>query len=171
MPSREADAEIVPARVRLPHSIGGLHSDHARGGDRHYERGEDGDGGKTTETSGQRPIAGAIEECEHARLELARLCHPHGEYRHGRSSKRVRQLEKMTGVVVGIGTRRQNEIVAGQLPLDAQAARQPPRAWMHPIERTRQRRRRLRETVATGDVREFVQQNGATHLEGPGIGR
>jgi len=42
---------------------------------------------------------------------------------------------------------------------------------MHPIERTSQRRSSLRETVATGDVREFVSQNGATHLERPGIGR
>ena len=49
--------------------------------------------------------------------------------------ERVRNLEEMAGIVTRPGARRDRAVVARQLALDAEAARDPPGGWVEPVDR------------------------------------
>ena len=86
------------------------------------------------------------------------------------AAERIGQLQQVPGVFTRVRARCQHAIVAGQLPLDTQAARDPPHTRMRPIERARDGGHHLRQTIVPADVRELVKENRAAAILGPRVG-
>ena len=71
----------------------------------------------------------------------------------------------MAGILTRPGARRDHAVVAGQLPLDAQAPRNPPRGRMEPVHRAGRKRQRLREAIVA--VRRAPAREGPRRGAGP----
>ena len=89
---------------------------------------------------------------------------------HATIAEGVGNLEQMTRVVTGLRARRDHAVVARELPFDPQPARDPPHGRMEPVEGTGHECQRLGQAVATGDVRELVQDDRAPAIAGPRVG-
>ncbi len=116
------------------------------------------------------PVARGIEHGEHAAFELSWTRHADREGRRPMAAERVRDLEQMAGILTRPGARRDHAVVARQLALDAQAARDPPGGRMEPVDRAGRERQRLREAIVPRDVRQLVKDHGASSVLGPRVG-
>ena len=76
----------------------------------------------------------------------------------------------MTRVFTGLRARRDHAVVARELPFDPQPPRDPPHGRMEPVQGTGHECQRLGQAIATGDVRELVQDDRAPAIAGPRLG-
>ena len=115
-------------------------------------------------------VASGIERREHASLELPRARHADGQRRSAVAAEGVGDLEQVVRVLPCAAGGRDDEIVARQLPLHAQASRSPPCRRVEPVHRTRGKGECLRKAVVARDVRHLVKHHGAPPVLRPGVG-
>ena len=116
------------------------------------------------------PVAAVVERRQHPAFELLRTRHADGHRRHAMIAEGVGNLEQMTRVFTGLRARRDHAVVARELPFDPQPPRDPPHGRMEPVQGTGHECQRLGQAIATGDVRELVQDDRAPAIAAPRVG-
>ena len=119
---------------------------------------------------GLAAAAGAVERGPHPPLELPGTRHADRERGRAVAPQRIRDVEQVPGVLASLGAGGNHAIVAGELALDAQAARRPPGERMEPVDGAGDPGERLRQAVAAADVGDLVEQHGPAPLVRPRVG-